>query len=179
MGVQRECSTSELAIYLGITIQAIARLSDKGVLSRTSRGRYDLPGSIRSYLQYRERTAVERAGGGGSLTSGRARKLALECAKLEAEQKIRENSYISLERMEAHWTAVLQILRSALLAMPRKLAPQIGRMRSAEDAEALLRREVHTALNKLAVTDYRPPDAARAGAAADDAAGRLPQRCIA
>ena len=55
--------------------------------------------------------------------------------------------------------SVAASVRSAFLAMPRKLAPQISRVRSPEDAEALLRREVHAALNKLAAADYRPPGA--------------------
>src|SRR6266536_1202083 len=108
MSIPRECSTAELAIFLGVTVQSVARLSDKGVLVRTSRGRYDLAASFQSYLRYREKAAAERAGGGDEGYAAARTKRAWEQAKKsEHERLTREGQFLPRESVAIGWKAIL------------------------------------------------------------------------
>jgi phage terminase Nu1 subunit (DNA packaging protein) len=154
--IPRECSTSELATVLGLTVQAVGRLSDKNVLPRIARGRYDLSSSVVVYIKYREQIAAQRAGGDGETSYSAARTKAMwERATLaEHKRKEREGQFFAREEVRRTWGTLGGLMRTTLLAIPSRLALQLSRISSPSECEAVLRKAVNGALNQLASTRF-------------------------
>ncbi len=151
MSVPKEGSPTELATLLGLTTQAIGKLTEKGIFRRVARGRYDLTASIVAYIRYRERLAAERAGGDeGSYAQGRTKKIWEEARRAEHERLVREGLFLERESVDRTWKAMIASARSVLLAMPSRLALQLARASSPQACEALVRKSVYSALSRLA-----------------------------
>jgi hypothetical protein len=60
---------------------------------------------------------------------------------MEAEEK--RHSLIAAEQIEAAWIAVLALLRTRLLALPDRLAPQAFEQSTVGDTRNLIRAAIH------------------------------------
>jgi hypothetical protein len=70
---------------------------------------------------------------------------------MEAEEKRR--SLIAAEQIEAAWIAVLALLRTRLLALPDRLAPQAFEQSTVGDTRNLIRTAIREVLDDLAQPD--------------------------
>jgi phage terminase Nu1 subunit (DNA packaging protein) len=76
-------------------------------------------------------------------------------AKLDHQQ--RERELIAKADVNTHWVAIAGMIKSGLLALPRSVANQIFRVKSAEEAELILRKAVTGLLHRFAAADPMPP----------------------
>ena len=74
-----------------------------------------------------------------------------DLAEMEAKEKRR--SLIAADQVEAAWIAVLALLRTRLLALPDRLAPQVFEQSTVGDTRNLIRAAIREVLDDLAEPD--------------------------
>lgn len=114
-----------IAKLFDLSERRVQQLSREGVIPKAERGQYDLIGSVRGYVRYLRDQAVKAQAGAPDYAAERARfiRARADIAEMEAEEKRR--SLIAADQIEAAWIAVLALLRTRLLGLPDRLAPQV------------------------------------------------------
>ena len=129
--------------------KTIAKLVDKKVLRREARGVLDLVDAVAAFIAHREAvTAAEQ--GVGDYGKARAQ-LYLErarAARIKREQL--EGSLVSVAKVIAFNVGIVSLVKNRLLGVPTKVAPRLVGLKTAAEAEALVRAEVHEALAEIA-----------------------------
>jgi len=144
---------SVIARLLDLSERRIQQLSREGVIPKAERGQYDLIGSVRGYVRYLRDQALKAQAGAPDYALERARfiRARADLAEMEAEEKRR--SLIAAEQIEAAWIAVLALLRTRLLALPDRLAPQAFEQSTVGDTRNLIRAAIREVLDDLAQPD--------------------------
>lgn len=142
-----------IAKLLDLSERRVQQLSREGVIPKAERGQYDLIGSVRGYVRYLRDQALKAQAGASDYAAERARfiRARADLAEMEAEEKRR--SLIAAEQIEAAWIAVLALLRTRLLSLPDRLAPQAFDQSSVGDTRNLIRTAIREVLNDLAEPD--------------------------
>jgi hypothetical protein len=127
-----------------------ALLVERGVLERTSRGRYPLAASVQKYLRYRERLIEDRVHGGEeSFAAGRARKVWEEVRALEDARRARDGELIAVADITKALDVSYMACKSKLLAIPHRLTPRLhGPVDRPKDFQ-LMTDEIHAALDEI------------------------------
>ncbi len=139
-----------IARLLDLSERRVQQLSREGVIPKAERGQYDLIGSVRGYVRYLRDQALKAQAGAPDYAAERARfiRARADLAEMEAEEKRR--SLIAAEQIEAAWIAVLALLRTRLLALPDRLAPQAFEQATVGDTRNLIRAAIREVLDDLA-----------------------------
>jgi phage terminase Nu1 subunit (DNA packaging protein) len=146
-------SIGVIARLLDLSERRVQQLSREGVIPKAERGQYDLIGSVRGYVRYLRDQALKAQAGAPDYAAERARfiRARADLAEMEAEEKRR--SLIAAEQIEAAWVAVLALLRTRLLALPDRLAPQAFEQSTVGDTRNLIRAAIREVLDDLAQPD--------------------------
>jgi hypothetical protein len=160
--ITKHGSIQELAALIGITTQAIGKLTKRGVLRRTGHGKYDLGASIVAYIKFREEFITERlSGGDASYAAGLRRRVVAQALKIETENRVRSGQLVETDNVANYGAGVFTLAKNAFVRIPSKLALQLARMRNPAECEALLRREIYGILRQMtegmAKGDGMPP----------------------
>ena len=150
-----EISTDDLARCLGITTRWVQRLARDQVLVKVKRGVYDLERSVQGYIEYRLES-MEQGQEEKSLDEIRADHEAWKMRKTQIAVRLMEGKVHRAEDVERLWTQSAAAVRSRLLGIPVKAAPQVAGMEDAGEIQQVLQREVAEALNEIAA--YDPAD---------------------
>lgn len=150
-----EIGTDDLARCLGITTRWVQRLARDQVLVKVKRGVYDLERSVQGYIEYKLES-MEQGQEEKSLDEIRAVHEAWKMRKTQIAVRLMEGKVHRAEDVERLWTQCAAAVRSRLLGIPVKAAPQVAGMEDAGEVQKILQREVAEALNELAV--YDPAD---------------------
>ncbi|MGR3593085.1 MAG: terminase small subunit, Nu1 [Limimaricola soesokkakensis] len=144
-----------IARLLDLTERRVQQLSREGVIPKAERGQYDLIGSVRGYVRYLRDQAVKAKAGAPDYASERARfiRARADLAEMEAEEKRR--ALLAADQVEAAWVAVLALLRTRLLALPDRLAPQAFEQSTVGDTRNLIRAAIREVLDDLAQPDVQ------------------------
>lgn len=139
-----------IARLLDLSERRVQQLSREGVIQKAERGQYDLIGSVRGYVRYLRDQALKAQAGAPDYAAERARfiRARADLAEMEAEEKRR--SLIAADQIEAAWIAVLALLRTRLLALPDRLAPQAFEQSTVGDTRNLIRAAIREVLDDLA-----------------------------
>jgi phage terminase Nu1 subunit (DNA packaging protein) len=142
-----------IARLLDLSERRVQQLSREGVIPKAERGQYDLIGSVRGYVRYLRDQALKAQAGAPDYAAERARfiRARADLAEMEVEEKRR--SLIAAEQIEAAWIAVLALLRTRLLALPDRLAPQAFEQSTVGDTRNLIRAAIREVLDDLAQPD--------------------------
>jgi phage terminase Nu1 subunit (DNA packaging protein) len=142
-----------IARLLDLSERRVQQLSREGVIPKAERGQYDLIGSVRGYVRYLRDQALKAQAGAPDYAAERARfiRARADLAEMEAEEK--RLSLIAAEQIEAAWIAVLALLRTRLLALPDRLAPQAFEQSTVGDTRNLIRAAIREVLDDLAQPD--------------------------
>ena len=142
-----------IARLLDLSERRVQQLSREGVIPKAERGQYDLIGSVRGYVRYLRDQALKAQAGAPDYAAERARfiRARADLAEMEAEKKRR--SLIAAEQIEAAWIVVLALLRTRLLALPDRLAPQAFEQSTVGDTRNLIRAAIREVLDDLAQPD--------------------------
>ena len=135
---------NELARHLFTNREGIARLVEKGVLTRPEDGRYDLDECRRAYIEHlRTRPAA-------GATRVELDKLKAQQARLRIERET--HSLVRRTEFDDAWTYVIGVLTSKLVAVPNRCSRDIEMRRTIE-------REIGEARNEAADEFARQSDA--------------------
>ncbi|MCA0871366.1 terminase small subunit, Nu1 [Seohaeicola saemankumensis] len=144
-----------IAKLLDLSERRVQQLSREGVIPKATRGQYELIGSVRGYVRYLRDQAAKAQAGAPDYAAERARfiRARADLAEMEAEEK--RGSVIAAEQIEAAWIAVLALLRTRLLALPDRLAPQAFDQSTVGDTRNLIRAAIREVLDDLAQPDVQ------------------------
>lgn len=155
---ETEVSTSELACVLGITGRRIRQLSEDGQLEKHGQGRFNLAASVQRYIGNLSREAVDenekkmdmaKRSAEVTLKASKAR-----IAKLEADElagKMHRSDDVAAMTEDLIYT-----IRSALMALPGRLAVDVSSAKSPAEASEIIRKEVSVVMKDLASYRYDP-----------------------
>lgn len=143
-------SLNDVANHLGVSVKYVQDLLQKGILERQPRNGYNLDACREAYIANLREVAAGRAAN-GSLDLGEER---ARLAKEQADAKEMENDilrgdlvYIAdvADMAEKQFAKV----RSKLLSVPTKTAPEAVACATAKEVQALLEAAITEALNDL------------------------------
>ena len=142
-----------IAKLLDLSERRVQQLSREGVIPKAERGQYDLIGSVRGYVRYLRDQAQKAQAGAPDYAVERARfiRARADLAEMDAEEKRR--SLIAADQIEAAWIAILALLRTRLLALPDRLAPQAYDRHTVGETRTLIRTAIREVLDDLAEPD--------------------------
>lgn len=123
-------TTRVVAQYLDLTERRIRQLRDAGVIEEKKPGLYDLQATVRRYICYLRGDADGKA----DLNTERAKLTKEKRIAAEIENKLRCGELYRKEEITAGMTTVVMNLRSRLMALPNKLAPNIAKLSGNEAA---------------------------------------------
>jgi len=143
-----------IAKLLDLSERRVQQLSREGVIPKAERGQYDLIGSVRGYVRYLRDQALKSQAGAPDYMAERARfiRARADIAEMEAQEK--RLSLIAADQIEAAWIAVLALLRTRLLGLPDRLAPQAFEQSTVGDTRNLIRAAIREVLDDLAQPDF-------------------------
>lgn len=144
--LDRDMSSLELADLFEITDRAVRDLAQRGILTKTARGRYPLVESVRAYTAHLREEASARGGGKG-LTDERQRATRERADHLALRNAQARRELVSVIETEAAWSEILRRVRSRSLAVPSRCRQRLPHL-TAQDAEAI-DREIRDALTEL------------------------------
>lgn len=150
-----EVSTEQLANCLGITTRRVQLLAKESVVLKLRRGTYDLEKSVQGYIAYKLES-LEQSQEQKSLDEIRGDHERWKMRKTQLAVRLMEGKLHRAEDVERVWTQSAAAVRSRLLGIPVKAAPQVAGMEDAGEIQQVLQREVAEALNEIA--GYDPAD---------------------
>ena len=150
-----EVATDVLANCLGITPRRVQLLAKQGTVVKLRRGVYDLEKSVQSYITYKLES-LEESQEQKSLDEIRADHERWKMRKTQLAVQLLEGKLHRAEDVERVWTQSAAAVRSRLLGIPVKAAPQVAGMEDTGEIQQVLQREVAEALNEIA--GYDPAD---------------------
>lgn len=142
-----------IARLLDLSERRVQQLSREGVIPKADRGQYDLIGSVRGYVRYLRDQAQKAQAGAPDYTAERARFIRARADLAEMEAEERRHALIAADQIEAAWIAVLALLRTRLLALPDRLAPQAFDQPTVGETRNLIRTAIREVLDDLAEPD--------------------------
>lgn len=151
-------SSTVLSDLFGLTTRRVRQLSDEGVITKTSRGRYNLQDSIRNYIVYLKTTQDLKAPQENDdeldgdkeqalLTRKKREKLELEIAAMQGKMHYSQD-------VERVMNDMLANFRAKILALPTKVAPRLENEDDVSEIESLLQEEMFEVLQEL--SEYNP-----------------------
>ena len=150
-----EVAADVLANCLGITPRRVQLLAKQGAVVKLRRGVYDLEKSVQSYIAYKLES-LEQSQEQKSLDEIRADHERWKMRKTQLAVQLLEGKLHRAEDVERVWSQSAAAVRSRLLGIPVKAAPQVAGMEDAGEIQQVLQREVVEALNEIA--GYDPAD---------------------
>lgn len=157
-----------IAKLLDLSERRVQQLSREGVIPKATRGQYDLIGSVRGYVRYLRDQAVSAQAGAPDYAAERARYIRARADLAEMEASQRRGALIAADDIEVAWIKVLALLRTRVLALPDRLAPQVHTLASLAETRNLLGKSLREALEDLANSNVQPETDNESGADPED-----------
>lgn len=138
-----------LAAVLDVSHETLRKQVNKGVIEKLGRGRVPFLDAIRSYLSELRATAAGRGGvdDSANLSRERARLATAQAEAQELKNAAAKGELIPALQVEALWATEFNRIRTALLAVPSRVATKNGHL-SREDVNAI-DAEIRRALTQL------------------------------
>ena len=144
----------EVAAHLGVTIKYVQDLIANGTLEKKGRGEYDLNACREAYITRLREAAAGRANSGDlNLTEERARLAKEQADSTEMENAITRGELVYIEDVAKRVEVALSNVKTKILAIPTKVAPEAAAADDAKEVQALIERHIIEALNELAGID--------------------------
>lgn len=149
-----EVNAAALAECFGVTKRRIEMMANEGTVVRIRRGKYDLGQSVKNYIDYM--THAEKSTEGKTLDGVRAAHERIKMRKTELIVQRMEGQLHLASDVERLWGNMAGTVKSRMLGIPVKLAPQVTGLTDTKEIEGLLTREITAAMNE--VSGYDPAD---------------------
>lgn len=138
-------STSDLAALLGVTKRRVQQLAKDGTIPKVAHGKYHLAVAVGAYCKFLRDSALSRTGD----TELKVEKLRLTKAqadKAHLEVEKRRGELVVIKDVEQAWASIAIELRSAMLAIPSRVA---SRAALPNDTVAIIDSEIRVALESV------------------------------
>ena len=155
---ETEVSTSELACILGVTGRYVRQMAEDGLLSKVDQGRFLLAESVQRYIKHaakddidEEFAKLDKAKRTAEVTLKASK---AQVAKLEAEEL--KGQMHRAEDVKEITEALVYAMRSALIALPGRLAVDVAVAETPAEASEIVRKEVYKIMRELSEYHYDP-----------------------
>lgn len=153
---ESEVNTTGLASILGLTGRRVQQMTQDGILKTVRRGKYLLGDSVQRYIT----TKVDAEISDEECVKAEKQKLLSDAKLKEAKAVIMEAEADEIkgtmhraEDVELITNDMIFTIRSALNALPGRVAVDVAACETAAEASDVIRKEVHKIMRELA--DYR------------------------
>lgn len=155
---ETECSTTEMAMVLGVTARRVQQMIQDGTLQTVSRGRLLLADNVQRYIRFvtgSQMTEAEkkvenaRKAAEAKLKVAKADIAALEAAELKGKMHRSED-------VEALTQDYCETVRNAMMSLPGRLATDVAMCDNAEECSTIIRDVVYSILEELSEYEYDP-----------------------
>lgn len=144
----------EIAKHIGVTPKYVQDLINEGVIDRKDRGTYDINECRDAYIKKLREAAAGRANSGDlNLTDERARLAKEQADAKEMENAITRGELVYIEDVAKRVEVALSKVKTKMLAIPTKVAPEAAAADNAKEVQALIERHIIEALNELSGID--------------------------
>jgi phage terminase Nu1 subunit (DNA packaging protein) len=141
---------AEVAAHLGVSAKYISDLIGKGVLFRAPVGKYDLDECRKLYISHIREMAAGRASAGElDLSAERARLAKEQADAKEMENAVERGDLVYIEDVAKQIENQLTKVRTRLLSVPTKVAPEAHSCASVREVQAVIEQAIVEALNEL------------------------------
>lgn len=155
---------SEVAAHLQMDVGSLSKMIDKGIVTKQGRSQYDLDTVRKEYiLHIREVAAGRFKAGELDLQAERARLAKEQADAKEMENAVERGDLVYIEDVAKQVEGQMTKVRTKLLAIPTKFAPELHAMATAREVQLALEQAITEALHEL--VGYNPQSA---GEEADD-----------
>lgn len=151
-------STKEMAILLGLTVRRIQQLIQDGTFKTQTKGRLLLIDCVRGYLELissTQRTEEEKKLDKAKVTAEVKLKVA-KAAITELQAKELQGKMHRSEDVQIFTQGLIDMVKSALLSMPGRLAVEVSLCETAEECSVLIKEAVKDILREISEFDYDP-----------------------
>ena len=143
-------SMGEVAAHLQMDLGTLKKFIDRGVVTRQEKGKYDYDQVRKEYiLHIREVAAGRFKAGELDLQAERARLAKEQADSKEMENAIERGDLVYIESVAKQIEGQLTKVRTKLLAIPTKYAPELHATATAREIQLLLEQAITEALNEL------------------------------
>lgn len=137
----------QMAVIVGLTERRLLQYASEG-MPKAGRQGYPLVATVQWIIDYWRKRATQTP-----LGDARRRKVEADASSAELDLARKKAELAPIGTLSRAYGAACARLRSRLLAIPSKAAPQAHRMKTVSEVEALLRREIIEALEELISAD--------------------------
>ena len=154
-----------IARLFGVTDRRVQQLAKEGIIpaAQTRPYKFDLLPTVQAYIRYLSEKANGREEKSTDTKKAEADKLRADADLKQYKAKMAELQYNELdgtmhrsEDVEAMTNDLVYSVRSALMALPGRLAMDVVRAESAAEASEIIRSECYKILEELADYEYDP-----------------------
>ena len=139
-------SQTALAAAIGVSREAIRLWKrEPGNPGLTKDRRYD----VAAWDEWASKRGDQGNVAGEKKADWEIKRLKIMCERLQFEMEITKGNYSLNSDIERWVSDVVTNMKSLLLQMPSKLAPQVVALEDPAEAEAMIRKEIDDALTKL------------------------------
>ena len=142
-------SQVEIATKLGINPSTFKDLVARGIIESRAQGQYTYEEASKQYLDHLREVAAGRFSGDLDLGAERARLAKEQADAKEMENAIERGELVSIEAIAKEYEKQLTKLRTRMLALPNKIAPEAHACSTAKEVQALIEMNIVEALNEL------------------------------
>ncbi len=155
---ETEASTTELAMVLGVTARRIQQMTQDGTLVTVKKGRFLLADNVQRYITFisgRQMSAEEKKLEKARKSAEVKIKIAkADIAKLEADEL--KGTMHRSEDVAKMTAQLVTTIRSALTALPGRLAVDCAGSETAEECSIIIRDGVREIMEELTEFRYDP-----------------------
>ncbi|WP_040663674.1 hypothetical protein [Oscillibacter ruminantium] len=149
-----EVNAAALAECFGVTKRRVQMMADEGIVVRIRRGKYDLGQSVKNYIDYMAKAGKSKEE--KALDDIRADHERVKMRKTELTVKRLEGQMHLASDVERLWGNMAETVKSRMLGIPVKLAPQVTGLTDTAEIQNMMQKEITDALNE--VSGYDPAD---------------------
>lgn len=155
-------SLADLAVLLKREKRWINKLVKEKGFPRLRHGEYNLKDAVHWMLDYKDAMIREARQGGDTYIESERRLMAAKAGREEIKLAKDRQQVLSARAVERALSEAITTLRNRMMALPRRLAPQIDGTMKVGQREILLRNHITEALAELAnIPDLLELDAGR------------------
>ena len=139
-------TAAELSDWLGLTANRVHALGRDGVLPRSAEKTYPLQASVRAYADHCRSLAKGKATD-AALAEEKVRLAREQADKIALQNAAARGELLDARTVAAEWRSIVTDLRAAVLAVPSRVASELGFDRA---ATAALDSEMRAAMEAIA-----------------------------
>ena len=131
-------------------------IAEDGILKKTN-GQYNLASSVQAYINFKKRESTDETRKAESIKAkaeAQIKAAKAQIVKMEADEL--SGKMHRAEDVETLMNDMVYEVRSALMALPGRLAVDVSEAASAAEASTIIAREVHKVMKELSQYDYDP-----------------------